>query len=143
MVSDLDIWRAANLLVRKHGANAALEAAKRADVMLDRGDDEGRLLWSRIRRAIEDLRALRADRVHLGSRRNEGDSCRDRRVAHNVDFWNRWTAGPRAGNAGHFSASARQVGYFDRPLRPPAAICRCPRRPKGQSWPRNDPEFGR
>jgi hypothetical protein len=25
--------------------------------MLDRGDDDGRLLWARIRRAIEDLRA--------------------------------------------------------------------------------------
>ena len=54
MVSNLDIWRAANLLIRKHGANAELEAAKRADLMLDRGDDDGRLLWARIRRAIED-----------------------------------------------------------------------------------------
>ena len=41
MVSDLDIWRAANLLIRKHGADAELEAAKRADLMLDRGDDDG------------------------------------------------------------------------------------------------------
>jgi hypothetical protein len=57
MVSDLDIWRAANLLIRKHGANAELEAAKRADLMLDRGDDDGRLLWMRIRRAIQDLQA--------------------------------------------------------------------------------------
>jgi hypothetical protein len=44
MVSDLDIWRAANLLIRKHGANAELEAAKRADLMLDRSDDEGQHL---------------------------------------------------------------------------------------------------
>lgn len=36
MVSDLDIWRAAELLVRKLGANAEFEAAKRADLMLDR-----------------------------------------------------------------------------------------------------------
>jgi hypothetical protein len=49
MVPDLDIWRAANLLIRKHGANAELEAAKRADLMLERGDDEGRLVWARIR----------------------------------------------------------------------------------------------
>jgi hypothetical protein len=27
------------------------------DVMLDRGDDEGRLVWARIRRAIEALQA--------------------------------------------------------------------------------------
>jgi hypothetical protein len=64
MISEIDIWRAANLLIRKHGANAELEAAKRADLMLDRGDDEGRLLWSRIRRAVEALQALPAGRVH-------------------------------------------------------------------------------
>jgi hypothetical protein len=51
------IWCAANLLIRKHGADAELEAARRADVMHDRGDDDGRLLWARIRRAIEALRA--------------------------------------------------------------------------------------
>jgi hypothetical protein len=64
MIPELDIWRAANLLIRKHGANADLEAAKRADLMLDRGDDDGRLLWSRIRRAIETLPALRRDRLN-------------------------------------------------------------------------------
>jgi hypothetical protein len=59
IVSDLDIWRAANLLIRRHRANDELEAAKRADLMLDRGDDDCRLLWSRIRRAITALQALR------------------------------------------------------------------------------------
>jgi hypothetical protein len=60
MIPEIAIWRAANLLIRKHGADAGLEAAKRADLMLDRGDDDGRLLWMRIRRAIEDdLQALR------------------------------------------------------------------------------------
>jgi len=50
MISDLDIWRAANLLIRRHDPDADLEAAKRADLTLDRGDDEGRLLWPWIRR---------------------------------------------------------------------------------------------
>jgi hypothetical protein len=63
-VSDLDIWRAANLLIRKHGANAEFEAAQRADLMLDRGDDEGRLVWARIRRAIEALREPRSGKPH-------------------------------------------------------------------------------
>jgi len=40
-MTELDIWRDANLLIRRHGANAELEAAKRADLMLARGDDEG------------------------------------------------------------------------------------------------------
>jgi len=38
MIPEIDIWRAANLLIRQHGANAELEAAKR-----DRGDDDSRL----------------------------------------------------------------------------------------------------
>ena len=59
LVPEIDIWRAANLLIRKPGDNAELEAAKRADLILDRGDDDGRLLWMRIRRAIEDLQATR------------------------------------------------------------------------------------
>jgi hypothetical protein len=81
MVSDLDIWRAANLLIRKHGANAELEAAKRADLMLDRGDDEGKHLWARIRRAIEDLQAVRRGRSNKVWDRTKG-SHRHRRVAH-------------------------------------------------------------
>jgi hypothetical protein len=56
--------RAANLLIRRHGANAELEAAKRADLMLDRGDDDGRLLWARIRRGNETLQALRRGRLN-------------------------------------------------------------------------------
>ena len=67
MISDLDIWRAANLLIRKHGADAELEAAKRADLMLDRGDDEGRLLWARIKRAIEALQAPPSGQTRAGS----------------------------------------------------------------------------
>jgi hypothetical protein len=57
MISELDIWRAATLLIRKHGADAELEAAKRADLMLDRGDPDGQLVWFRIRRAIVELQA--------------------------------------------------------------------------------------
>ena len=53
MISDLDIWRAANLLIRQHGPDAELEAARLEDLMLGRADDEGRLVWARIRRAIE------------------------------------------------------------------------------------------
>jgi hypothetical protein len=34
MISNLDIWRAANLLIQKHGADSELEAAKHADLML-------------------------------------------------------------------------------------------------------------
>jgi hypothetical protein len=57
MVSNLDIWRAANLLIREHGADAELEVARLGDLMFGRGDDEWRLVWARIRRAIDALRA--------------------------------------------------------------------------------------
>ena len=52
MISDLDIWRAANLLIQRHGEDAEIEAAKRADQMLERGDLDGQVVWKRIRRAI-------------------------------------------------------------------------------------------
>ena len=57
MISELDIWRTANLLIREHGVDAVLEAARLRDLMLDRADHEGRLVWTRIGRAIEALRA--------------------------------------------------------------------------------------
>ena len=34
MISDLDIYRAANLLVKRHGEDAPVEAAMRTDAML-------------------------------------------------------------------------------------------------------------
>jgi hypothetical protein len=37
--------RAANLLIREHGANANRDSARLQDLMLDRGDDEGPLVW--------------------------------------------------------------------------------------------------
>jgi hypothetical protein len=57
MFSDLDIWRAANLLIGQLGGEAELEAAKRADLMLERSDRDGQLVWMRIRRAIAQLQA--------------------------------------------------------------------------------------
>jgi hypothetical protein len=58
MISDLDIYRAANLLIERHGPDALIEAARRIDTMLDRGDVDGRLVWLRIKRAIVALQTL-------------------------------------------------------------------------------------
>jgi len=52
--SDLDIWRAAHLLIKRHGAVAALAAAHRADELLAAGDIEGQIVWKRILAAIEE-----------------------------------------------------------------------------------------
>ena len=55
MVSDLDIFRAANVLIRQHGEDAALEAAQRADGTLEKGDMEGAAVWKRVLKAVEEL----------------------------------------------------------------------------------------
>jgi len=64
MISDLDIWRAANMLVKRHCDGAELEAARLADLMLDRGDLDGREVWRRIRRAIVELQAVPSGLAH-------------------------------------------------------------------------------
>ncbi len=57
MVIDLDIYRTAKLLVDKHGAEAPIHAAMKADAMLDKGDMDGRAVWRRVIKAIEELLA--------------------------------------------------------------------------------------
>ena len=58
-LAGFQIWRAATLLIRQHGAGAASEATRRAGQMLDRGDGDGWQVWARIRLAIEALQAPR------------------------------------------------------------------------------------
>jgi hypothetical protein len=43
-IADLDIWRATNFLVKRHGEDAAIVAAQRADVLLATGDVEGEIV---------------------------------------------------------------------------------------------------
>ena len=63
-ISNLDIWRAANLLIRHHGADSGIEAATKADLMLKRRDREGQRVWIRIGRAIAALMAPPAGPSH-------------------------------------------------------------------------------
>ena len=51
MILDLDIYRTANLLVKRHGQDAPIHAAMRADAMLEKGDMDGDAVWKRILRA--------------------------------------------------------------------------------------------
>ena len=55
MVSDLDTYRAANVLIREHGQDAALEAAQRADAMLEKRAMEGAAVWRRVLKAVEEI----------------------------------------------------------------------------------------
>ncbi len=55
MIPDIDIYRVANLLVKRHGQDASIEAAMRADAMLEAGDMDGYAAWKRILKAVEEL----------------------------------------------------------------------------------------
>jgi hypothetical protein len=57
MISDRDIWAAALLIVKRYGDDAMLEAAERADQMLDEGDVAGAETW-----APDPERMIRCDR---------------------------------------------------------------------------------
>ena len=48
MVSDLDTYRAATLVIQQHGADALIEAAQMIDRMLAKRRRRGRLVWRRI-----------------------------------------------------------------------------------------------
>jgi hypothetical protein len=65
MVDDIDIWRAAKLMIDRYGTDAATAAAIRADAMLHENDDAGVVTWKQIMRAIEELQRPRTnDAVH-------------------------------------------------------------------------------
>ncbi len=59
MISDLDLWRAAQIMVKRYGDGAATEAAMRADEFLDQGNLDGQRVWTRIMQAIEELQRER------------------------------------------------------------------------------------
>ncbi len=64
VISELDIYRAANLLIDRHGSDAMIAAARMIDRMLELGDPEGRLIWKRIKRAIGELQAAPSGPAH-------------------------------------------------------------------------------
>jgi hypothetical protein len=52
----IDVYRAAKLLIKQHGAlGAEIHAAQRADEMLEAGDMDGRRVWLRVLEAIKEL----------------------------------------------------------------------------------------
>jgi hypothetical protein len=65
-VCDLDIWRAANLLIKRHGPEAEIVAAHKVDELMAAGDVEGQLVWRCIRVAIRrwNATASKDDNVH-------------------------------------------------------------------------------
>jgi hypothetical protein len=57
--SGRDIYTAANLMVKRHGEDAATQAAMRADVLGSANDIAGQREWIRIMEAIKALQRTR------------------------------------------------------------------------------------
>ena len=66
MTSDLDIYRAANLLIKRYGEDAPIHAAMSADAMMAKGDLDGFAVWKLIMKAVDELEAKeRPDSANL------------------------------------------------------------------------------
>ncbi len=55
MTSEIDIYRSAHALIERHGDAAAIEAAMKADAMLEKGDLDGAAVWLRFVAAINEM----------------------------------------------------------------------------------------
>ncbi len=55
MIPESDVWRAAALLVKRHGADAAQAALRRADEQGHGGNVDGCKVWRQIARAVRNL----------------------------------------------------------------------------------------
>jgi hypothetical protein len=58
MIPNLDIYRAAQSLIERHGEDAPIQAAMRADKLLYQGELDGVAVWKRILKAVEELLAM-------------------------------------------------------------------------------------
>jgi hypothetical protein len=58
-MTNLDIWRSANILLKRYRGEALFIAARRADALLDQGDHSGCSTWIRIAKAITELERKR------------------------------------------------------------------------------------
>jgi len=55
MIPEIDIWRVANLMLKRYGDQAELESARRADELWEVGDAAGVAVWRRVMGAVRQL----------------------------------------------------------------------------------------
>ncbi len=58
-MDEQDVWRAARVIVRRHGMYAEFTASRRVEEMTVAGDRSGEAHWKRILRAVRDLQRLK------------------------------------------------------------------------------------
>jgi len=66
VIPEIDIWRAALLLLKRYGERALDESAARADELALAGDDDGAATWRRIMAAVTQL----ANKTSVGPTRH-------------------------------------------------------------------------
>ena len=59
MIPEPDIWRAAQLLIKRHCEDAPIVAAQRADELFSENDFDGAAVSRRILAAVEELRRVK------------------------------------------------------------------------------------
>jgi hypothetical protein len=55
VIPEIDIWRAATLMLKRYGENALEQSATRADELAAEGDHDGAVTWRRITNAVGQL----------------------------------------------------------------------------------------
>jgi hypothetical protein len=55
LIPEIDIWRAAQFMLKRYGERALEESAVRADELALAGDDDGAATWRRIMVAVTQL----------------------------------------------------------------------------------------
>ena len=55
MIPEIDIWRVANLMLKRYGDRAEAESAIRSAELAENGDSAGAAVWRRVTDAIEQL----------------------------------------------------------------------------------------
>ena len=55
VIPEIDIWRAATLMLKRYGEKALEESAARIDELATAGDDDGVAVWRRISDAVGQL----------------------------------------------------------------------------------------
>jgi len=55
VIPEIDIWRVANLMLKRYGHSARQESARHADELWAAGDTTGEVIWLRIGDAIGQL----------------------------------------------------------------------------------------
>jgi len=55
MIPEIEIWRVANLMLKRYGDEADIESALRAEELAEESDHNGAAVWRRVTNAVGQL----------------------------------------------------------------------------------------